>query len=45
VLFRRIPGDELAERLMPENVEKLGVLSAQLHAHTATRAARHPRAG
>ena len=36
VLFRWIPGVELAKRLTPENVRRLGVLSAQLHEHAAT---------
>jgi Ser/Thr protein kinase RdoA (MazF antagonist) len=36
VLFRWIPGVELAERLTPENVRRLGVLSARLHEHAAT---------
>jgi Ser/Thr protein kinase RdoA (MazF antagonist) len=36
VLFRWIPGVELAQRLTPANVRKLGVLSARLHQHAAT---------
>lgn len=36
VLFRWIPGAELAERLSLENMRKLGVLSARLHEHAAT---------
>src|SRR5687767_2778239 len=36
VLFRWIPGVELAQRLTPENVRRLGVLSARLHDHAAT---------
>ena len=36
VLFHWIPGVELAERLTPENVRRLGDLSARLHAHAAT---------
>ena len=36
VLFRWIPGVELAERLTPENVGRLGVLSARLHEHALT---------
>lgn len=35
-LFRWIPGVELASRLTPENVHRLGVLSARLHEHAAT---------
>jgi Ser/Thr protein kinase RdoA (MazF antagonist) len=36
VVFGWIPGPDLADRLTLENVEKLGALSAQLHAHAAT---------
>jgi len=36
VLFRWIPGIELAHRLTPETVSQLGVLSARLHQHAAT---------
>jgi Ser/Thr protein kinase RdoA (MazF antagonist) len=36
VLFRWIPGPELAARLTPENVQRLGVLSARLHEHAAS---------
>ena len=36
VLFHWIPGADLAERLTPENVRRLGVLSARLHQHAAT---------
>jgi Ser/Thr protein kinase RdoA (MazF antagonist) len=36
VLFRWIPGTELAKRLTPENASRLGVLSARLHEHAAT---------
>ncbi|MCW3065011.1 MAG: Homoserine kinase, partial [Solirubrobacterales bacterium] len=36
MLFRWIPGTELANRLTPENVRRLGVLSARLHEHAAT---------
>ena len=35
VLFRWIPGPALADRLTLENVRRLGVLSARLHAHAA----------
>jgi Ser/Thr protein kinase RdoA (MazF antagonist) len=36
VLFGWIPGPDLADRLTLENVEKMGSLSAQLHAHAET---------
>ncbi len=36
VLFNWVPGTELAKRLTPENVRRLGVLSARLHEHAAT---------
>jgi Ser/Thr protein kinase RdoA (MazF antagonist) len=36
VLFRWIPGPVLAERLTPENVYQLGVLSTRLHEHAAS---------
>ena len=36
VVFGWLPGPDLADRLTLENVEKLGALSAQLHAHAAT---------
>ena len=36
VLFQWIPGVELAKRLTPENVCKLGALAARLHEHAAT---------
>ena len=36
VLFSWVPGPNLAERLTPANLFKLGVLSARLHDHAAT---------
>jgi Ser/Thr protein kinase RdoA (MazF antagonist) len=36
VLFEWLPGVGLGERLTPENVHRLGVLSARLHEHAAT---------
>jgi Ser/Thr protein kinase RdoA (MazF antagonist) len=36
VVFGWMPGPNLAERLTPENVQKLGELSAQLHIHAET---------
>ena len=36
VLFEWLPGIELAHRLTPENMLRLGVLSARLHEHAAT---------
>jgi Ser/Thr protein kinase RdoA (MazF antagonist) len=36
VLFRWVPGAELADRLTPPNVRRLGVLSAKLHEHAAS---------
>ena len=36
VLFSWVPGPDLAERLTPANLFKLGVLAARLHDHAAT---------
>jgi Ser/Thr protein kinase RdoA (MazF antagonist) len=36
VVFGWMPGPDLADRLTLENVQKLGALSAQLHAHAET---------
>jgi Ser/Thr protein kinase RdoA (MazF antagonist) len=36
VVFGWMPGPDLADRLTLENVRKMGVLSARLHAHAAT---------
>jgi Ser/Thr protein kinase RdoA (MazF antagonist) len=35
-IFSWVPGTNLADRLTPDNVRKLGEMSARLHAHAAT---------